>query len=186
MKTIRMISAFLLAALVLVTTSCASKSETPAVTTTQNAETPAPTETQPAPEVEKLPFLNDGEIYVELKLDSSVKNASVSLDGTKLSGNKTAFKNGMKFTLNGDFAADASVNIIVVYTKGSKNAAEANVEFKKGVDVEMVSEIVTKCLNRSESTQRVFVSLFEKDGTWDKSLSEEMNKFIVGMYPALK
>ena len=186
MKMMKMISALMLAALVLVTASCTSKSETPAVTTTQNAETTTAAETTAAPEttpkVDILSFLNDGEIYVELKLDASVKNASVSLDGTQLSGSKTAYKKGMEFTLNGEYAEDGSVNILVVYAKGGKGTAEANVEFKKGVDVEMVSQIVTRCLDR-EDAQKVFVSLFEKDGSWDTSLSKEMNDFIRGMYP---
>ena len=188
MKPIKMISAFLLAATVLVTASCSSGSKTPEPAASQEAgssaaaESSAPAESKP---IDRLSFINDGEIYIELKLDSSVKNASASLDGTALSGNKTAYKKGAKFTLNGDFTEGAGVNIIVFISKSTDGSIEDSVEFKKGVDVEMVSEIVTKCLDR-ENVRKVFVSIFEKDGTWDQSLSEEMNDFIVQMYPALK
>ena len=185
MKTHKMISLLLAAALVLVTAACSSGSVTPATTTAaQTTEAPA-TETQKAPVIDLMPFLKDGEIYVELNLDKSVKNAAVSLDGTKLSGTTVPYKQGMTFELSGDFAEDAGINVIIVFSNGANGSEEADVQFKNGVDVDKVSEIVTRSLSHTNA-QKVFISLYEKDGSWDKSLSSAMNDFITKMYPPLR
>lgn len=102
-----------------------------------------------------------------------------------MSSNKTAYKKGAAFELSGEFAEDGSVNIIVVISKGTKGDKGSSAEFKSGVDVDMVSTIVTKCLDRDD-TSKIFISIYEKDGSWDKSLSEEMNRYIAETVPSLK
>ena len=181
----RTIICFILAAvLVMSMTACSSGSKTPESTAEKTAEASAETESKSAEEADVLSFLKDGEMYVELKLENSVKNAAVSVDGTKLSGSKTAYKKGAAFELSGDFAEDSSVNVIVVVDKGV-DSDRTSAEFKNGIDADRVSEYVTKVLAR-DNTQKIFISIFEKGGSWDKSLSEKMNEFIAGMFPVLK
>ena len=183
MKMNKMIIAGILAALMLATAACSSGN------TTTAAETPAPTETEPVVTTEAqkvgdvLPFLKDGEIYVEVKLSTSAKNAAVSLDGTKLDGNKAAFKPGTNLELTGEFTDGASVDAIIIVSKGSESKENASVEYKKGVDVEMIATMISRSLARDTAAKKAFVSIVEKDQSWDKSLSEEMNAFIKSMYP---
>ncbi|MBQ6680503.1 MAG: hypothetical protein IJM76_10900 [Lachnospiraceae bacterium] len=175
----------LAAVLVMSMTACSSGSKTPESTAEKTTEASAETESKSAEEADVLSFLKAGEMYVELKLESSVKNAAVSVDGTKLSGSKTAYKKGAAFELSGDFAEDSSVNVIVVVDKGTSDSDRTSAEFKNGIDADRVSEYVTKVLAR-DNTQKIFISIFEKGGSWDKSLSEKMNEFIAGMFPVLK
>ena len=154
MKMNKMIIAGILAALMLATAACSSGN------TTTAAETPEPTETEPVVTTEAqkvgdvLPFLKDGEIYVEVKLSTSAKNAAVSLDGTKLDGNKAAFKPGTNFELTGEFTDGASVDAIIIVSKGSESKENASVEYKKGVDVEMIRKLLFRSLKKTKAGTR--------------------------------
>ncbi|MBR3538333.1 MAG: hypothetical protein IKN79_04600 [Eubacterium sp.] len=134
--------------------------------------------TSSAPLGDPISFVKEGEIYFDNKLGGSV---TISVDGKKVDGNTAAFKKGVSITIDG-LEPDGKTSYAVVYMNKGDNTYKSGAFVGKGADNSMVSELLTKKLNLD--VVKVCVCLFKPGDTWNKDLSEGMNKLIEGYMPA--
>jgi curli biogenesis system outer membrane secretion channel CsgG len=134
--------------------------------------------TSSTPLADPISFVKEGEIYFDNKLGDSV---TISVDGQKVDGKTAAFKKGVSISLDG-LDPDGKTNYVVVYMNKGDNLERCGAFVGKGANNSMVSELLTKKLNLD--VVKVCVCLFKHGDTWNKDLSEGMNKLIEGYMPA--
>ena len=150
--------------------------------TTENATSEVTKSTEAVAEsskdVDPLSFVKTGEIYFDNQLGSSV---TVSVDGQKLDGKTTAFKKGMKVSVDG-LDPEGSTSYVIVFVNKSTESDRSSVAFSSGIDNSRLSESLSAKINAD--VEKVCVCLFKPGETWNKDLSEAMNAQIRKFVPA--
>jgi hypothetical protein len=135
------------------------------------AGTTAATESE-IPADDPISFVKSGEVYFDIRMGDGV---AVSLDGQKMTGTSAALKSGAKVTIDG-LDPDGSCDYIVVFATKSQNEVHFQKYIGKGAPNSRLADNLTKQL--AFSADKVFISVYEPGGSWDKNLSEALNHFI--------
>ena len=115
-----------------------------------------------------LPFLDDGEIYVDINFDKAPEGLSVKVGETTFtSSGKTKMTQNFTYAVTGTFTE--KMNIYYLIDAGGPLGGGA----KEGYDADGVKEIIEKYLKNFSEKQyeyRVYLCLSDKANGWSKTL----------------